>query len=217
MPLGPRFAPALRTPPLRPFLRSFLARNSKGMRPCFGVARSSLSPGGAAPFAFWPLRGLMPAGPLRGLPGPPPAGRAARAASRARSGACALASLAGPAPLRSPPAPPPARHRPRFAAGSCRACYPRSPAAPSAPLRAPAACALVALALLRVGFGLRVGRRVPPARAPSGLRGGCFLAGGQAAASGCSVGFAPPALCGLRPLLAAFAAALGPALWPVLR
>ena len=112
------------------------------MRPCFGVARSSLSPGGAAPFAFWPLRGLMPAGPLRGLPGPPPAGRAARAASRARSGVCALASLAGPAPLRSPPAP---SLGPLCALASLRARG--ALAAPAAPPPHPLRCGLPPLAL----------------------------------------------------------------------
>lgn len=165
---GTQDTPAAPVPSLVP--RSELQRNAG---PASGAASSLAAPAtaGAPPPLFGHSGGFL------------------------RRGPCPCAAPCGPGPPAAappgiPPAFSPARHRPRFAAGSCRACYPCSPAVPSAPLRAPAACALVALALLRVGFGLRRGRRVPPAR-PLRASGGSFLAGGQAAASGGSDGFAP--------------------------
>jgi hypothetical protein len=183
---GTQDTPAAPVPSLVP--RSELQRNAALLR-----GRSFLAqPRRGCPLRFLATPGAYACGPPSGAPRAAPCGpgRPRRFAGPVRRLRPRFARRARPPSL--PPgslARPPLR--PRFAAGSGGSRCPRSPAAPSAPLRAPAACALVALALLRVGFGLRVGRRVPPARAPSGLRGGCFLAGGQAAASGCFVGFAP--------------------------
>jgi hypothetical protein len=112
------------------------------------------------PFSASP--GLMPAGPLRGLPGPPRRACAARIA-----------------PSGHPPgfsARPPAGLRPRGPALS-----PAAPGVPLRSLRAPAALALVALALSVVPRGHSVGRRVPPARPLRASWGACSGPRGQGA------------------------------------
>ena len=198
MPLGPRFAPALRAPPLRPFLRSSLARNSKGMRALLR-GRSSLAqaPAGACPLRFLATPGASCAGAP--APAPPPAGRARplppiRAAPRLlRPPGVALAPLRAPAVRATPAAPPP---------------HPLRCGLPPLALWLPLLCSGSAL-----GFAGAAGapharplraswRQLPRRGAGRRKRRLCWLR--------------PPALCGLRPLLAACAAALGPARWVLL-
>lgn len=138
---------------------------------------------------------------LRVLPrrGPCPCARPLRrgapaAASRARSGVCALASLAGPAPRGFPPGSPargPARGPfPASVPARCRRC----PGLALAALRAPCSLALASSRARPLGFASA--RRVPPAPSAARLRGRLAPAPGACAAlRAACLGLRPPGLC----------------------
>lgn len=159
------------------------------MRAC-SPSRSFLRVGFAVGLAFCALRVLPRRGPC---PCARPLRRGApAAASRARSGVCALASLAGPAPRGFPPGSPARPCAPLR--GSCGARCRRCPGLALAALRAP-----VRSPLLRLGRGPWASRRpagAPPAPSASRLRGRLAPAPGACAAlrAACLGPLAPGAL-----------------------
>lgn len=181
----------------RSFARPSLG-TPKECGPCSGVARPSLRPlSGSAPSAFWPLRGLF-------APGPLPLRRPLRA---------------GPARCRPSGQPPGFSARPASPSLRCGLLPSVLPLQPRRPIRSAAGSRR-----LRSGCPCSAPGRLwasqgppgPPLPGPSGLRGGSFLAGGQAAASGGSGGFAPRLFaafgrCSQRALLR-----LGPTRWVLL-
>ena len=190
---GTQDTPAAPVPSLVP--RSELQRNAALLR-----GRSSLAqtPAGVCPLRFLATPGASCAGAP--APAPPPPGRACplppiRAAPRLlRPPGIALASLRAPAVRATPAAPPP---------------HPLRCGLPPLALWLPLLCSGAAL-----GFAGAAG---PPLARPLRASWRQLPRRGAGSRKRLLWWLRPPALCGLRPLLAAFAAALGPALWPVLR